>query len=327
MNLASIFRDNMVFQAEKPVRFFGTGSGNVEIVLKGSSYAQSFSGETWGMELPAQPYGGVFDITVRLQGEIVLLKNVAFGDVFLCAGQSNMRFAIKEEKGASNVRTDEKIRYFCSDRIEEHDSVKSADGWLLCKEKEIGCWSALGTHIAVEYRKKKDVFVGIIGCFQGASVIRSWIPERELDEDVYVPLEYRLADHVHPIFGAWNGDSQLYQHTFLPIVPFAVKDVVWYQGESDTTIAEGRVYTKLLAKLIKAWREDLRDKELPFVVVEICDCDSRNDEGWRSIQQCQQAISGVVKNVTTVTSKDVCEHFDIHPANKEELARKIAYVL
>ena len=61
--------------------------------------------------------------------------------------------------------------------------------------------------------------------------------------------------------------------------------------------------------------------------MEICDCDSRNDDGWRAIQQCQQDVVKIVKNVTTVTSKDVCEHFDIHPANKEKLARKIARVL
>lgn len=327
MKLASIFRDNMVFQAEKPVRFFGTGSGKLEIALKGNTYTQTFSGDTWVMELPAQPYGGVFDITVRLQGESVELKNVAFGDVFLCAGQSNMQFTIRDEKGASTVKTDEKIRYFSSDRMEEHDAVKTADGWLLCKENGVCGWSALGTHIAVEYRKKKDVFVGIIGCFQGASAIRSWIPERELNESVYLPLNELHSDYVHPVFSVWNGDSRLYQHTFLPVVPFVVKGVVWYQGESDTTVAEGTVYTQLLAGLIKAWREDLKDADLPFVVVEICDFDARNDDGWRAIQQCQQAVSKLVKNVTTVTSKDVCEHFDIHPANKEELARKIARVL
>ena len=327
MKLASIFRDNMVFQAEKPLQFFGTGEGKVEIILKGSVYTQSFSGDSWVMELPAQPYGGVFDITIRLQDESILLKNVAFGDVFLCSGQSNMQFAIKEEKGASAVKTDEKIRYFCSDRLEEHNTVKNTDGWLLCKENTLGGWSALGTHIAVEYRKKKDIFVGIIGCFQGASAIRSWIPERELNEDVYVPLEERHLDYTHQFYSTWNGDSQLYKAAFLTIVPFAVKGVIWYQGESDTTVAEGKVYTQLLANLIKAWREDLKDENLPFVVVEICDYDHRNDDGWRAIQKCQQDVSKLVKNVYTVTSKDVCEHFNIHPANKEKLAQKIVRVL
>lgn len=327
MKLASIFRDNMVFQAEKPVRFFGTGSGEVSITLKGNTYTQCFSEDSWIMELPAQPYGGVFDISVRLQDEVVLLRNIAFGDVFLCAGQSNMQFTIREESGAATVKTDEKIRYFSSDRMEEHDDVKTADGWLLCKENEVNGWSALGTHIAEGYRKKKDVYVGLVGCFQGASVIRSWMPKSELTENVYLSLEERHSDNRAQSFSKWNGDSCLYNFTFLPLVPFAFKAVIWYQGESNTTVAEGKVYTQLLAGLIKSWREDLKDLELPFVIVEICDYDPRNDDGWRAIQQCQQEVAKVIKNVKTVTSKDVCEHFEIHPANKEKLAEKIVDVL
>ena len=103
--------------------------------------------------------------------------------------------------------------------------------------------------------------------------------------------------------------------------------MIWYQGESNTTVAEGKVYTQLLAGLIKSWREDLKDLELPFVIVEICDYDPRNDDGWRAIQQCQQEVVKVVKNVKTVTSKDVCEHFEIHLSNKEKLAEKIVDVL
>lgn len=327
MKLASIFRDNMVFQAEKPLRFFGKGEGLVEITLNGKKYSQSFLGDTWEMELPSQAYGGPFDIDLRLQGEAVTLKNVAFGDVFLCAGQSNIEFCLINEKGASPIRTDNKIRFFYSDRKEKEDEVKTTDGWLVCEEGKIDYWSALGAHIAQEYRKNKDVFVGLVGCYQGASAIRSWMPERTLTKDVYVPLEERHNDNVDPLYCAWNGDSYLYQSTFLPLAPFGFKAVIWYQGESNTAPTEAKFYTKLLSNFINAWREDLKDGELPFVVVEICDFDGRNDEAWRTVQRCQQEAAKIVKNVTAVTSKDVCEHSNIHPANKEKLAKKIVAVL
>ena len=323
MKLAKIFTDNMVFQAEKPVCFFGSGKGKVIITLNDVSYEQAFSDESWVMELPPQPYGGPYDITVCLQDEQILLKNVAFGDVFLCSGQSNMQFELREEVGANPVKTDEKIRYFCSDRIEAHDGIKSADGWLLCKEDEIRNWTALGAHIAEKYRENKDVFVGIVGCFQGASVIRSWMPQRKLDAEIYVPLEERHGDSRSEWFKLWNQDSQLYSFTFLPLVPFAFHSVVWYQGESNTYGKESILYTKMLARMIDAWREDLKDSALPFVIVEICDYDNRRDEAWYTVQRCQQEAAKIIKNVVTVTSKDVCEPFEIHPANKEELAKKI----
>ena len=188
-------------------------------------------------------------------------------------------------------------------------------------------WSALGTHIAQYYREKRDAYVGIIGCFQGASAICSWLPPRALDESVFVPFEQRHDDNRHEIYGVWNGDSYLYSQLFSRIVPYGIKSVFWYQGESNTTLAESKVYTQLLRNLIKAWREDLKDFELPFIIVEICDFDGRNDEAWRAIQKCQQEVAKLEKNVKTVTSKDVCDHSNIHPANKEKLAKKIVSVL
>ena len=116
----------------------------------------------------------------------------------------------------------------------------------------------------------------------------------------------------------------MYKKSFLPITPYSFSRVIWYQGESDTSVAEGEVYTKLLARLIEAWREDLKDSELPFTVIEICDYNSRKDEGWRVIQHCQQEIVNVSDNVTVVTSKDVCDASSIHPSNKEALAKKVA---
>lgn len=78
------------------------------------------------------------------------------------------------------------------------------------------------------------------------------------------------------------------------------------------------------SRMIDTWREDLLDKDLPFVIIEICDFDLRNDDGWRAIQTCQQEIQDIKANVKTVTSKDVCESWQIHSGNKEKLAYKIA---
>ena len=327
MKLADIFSDNMVFQAGKPVRFFGTGKGEIAVTLGGETHRKEIPDENWVFELPARPYCDSCNILIRTGEEEIQLRNVAFGDVFLCAGQSNMQFEAREEKGASAAEDDDGIRYFVTDRIEEYSGVKSADGWKLCKKGEVGNWSALGLHIAQKYRKERGVPVGIVGCFQGASAIRSWLPESALDESVFVPLKERHADSRDPVFSVWNGDCDLYRRTFLPIVPFSFQGAVWYQGESDTAAAESKVYTELLARLISSWRHDLRDDELPFVVVEICDYDLRDDRDWHAIQRCQQQAANRVKGVTVVTSKDVCEHGNIHPSNKEKLAEKIVRVL
>ena len=153
------------------------------------------------------------------------------------------------------------------------------------------------------------------------------MPERKIDESVEVSEGARHGDKTDRLYSQWNGDTALYKKTFLPIVPFAFNTIIWYQGESNTSIAEGKVYTELLSRMIDAWREDLLDNDLPFVIIEISDFDVRNDDGWKAIQRSQQEIQYIKSNVKTVTSKDVCESWQIHPGNKEKLAKKIVNVL
>ena len=324
MRLSSIISDNMVIQAEKPFRIFGYGKGKISLSLCEVVYRAEFEEDEWVWELPKQKYGGPYDIMLDLDGEEKVIKNVAFGDVLLLAGQSNIEFKISDERNTSYTPCDERIRFFssCMMAVDTADTVRE---WHICREGEVGAWSAIGLHTAVDYRKKKDVFVGLVGCFRGTSAIRSWLPQRTLDEKVFIPLELRHKDYLTP--SGVNKDSYLYERSFLPISKFNFSCVIWYQGESDTTVEESRVYTELLRRLIVAWREDLCDENLKFIVIEICDFDPRDDDGWHMIQKCQRDIVNVISGVSVVTSKDVCEHTAIHPANKEKLAQKIAQAL
>ena len=324
MRLATVFSDNMVLQAEKPLRIFGFGAGDISLRLNGAMYESSFSGDKWVWELPSQPYGGPYDMTVVMNGVEKIIKNVAFGDVFLCSGPSNMGFTISEEVGAAPAVKDEKIRYYLSN-MSSRDTEDTVRNWGVCLGDNVSAWSALGLQIAENHRKKRDVYIGILACYRGCAAMRSWLPERKLDGSIFVPLELRHRDYRAVVEA--NNDSYLYTHNFSPIVPLSFKSVVWYQGESDTTLAEAEVYTEMLARMIDAWREDLMDSNLPFVVIEICDFDPRDDEAWHKIQACQREVAGIRKNVTVVTSKDVCEHTAIHPANKEKLAAKVAAVI
>ena len=107
MRLARIFTDNAVFRANAPLRLFGQGKGEISITLCGNTYKQTVTEENWIAEFPAQPYGGLYNMKIKLCGdgrgaknETIVLKNVAFGEVLLCAGQSNMQFELREEINA-----------------------------------------------------------------------------------------------------------------------------------------------------------------------------------------------------------------------------------
>ena len=327
MKLAQIFSDGMVFQAYMPVRIFGTGTGNIEIEFMGQTYRKQSKSEKWMIELPPQSYGGPYHLKVMLDEEEKHFENIMFGDVLLCAGQSNMQFEIGLERKNESVEPNENIRYFYSDNIEGHGRLRSEMGWLLATKENVPDFSALAYHVAEGIVRKKGVCVGIITCVQGASVIRSWLSKEVLTPEVYIPIEQRHSDSLDPLYQEFNQDSACYKKTFLPIAPYTVSLAIWYQGESDTSLAEGAVYLQLLKKLVSLWRRDLQNETLPFIIVQICDLDERSDEGWRVIQKAQKEAKKEIPLVQMVTSSDVCEHTQIHPEDKRALADKILEIL
>ncbi len=327
MKLAKIFSDNMVLQANEPIRVFGEGQGCVEIEFLGKSYQEIVRKEKWIICLDECAYGGPYEMKIRLNGEERILKNLMIGDVILCAGQSNVQFEVKAEKDFVSVCENTSVRCYTCDRPETGSTFQGDDGWQVgTKEKLLG-FSALAFHLADFWNKRRGRAVGVVACCQGASVIRSWLNEESLTEDVFVPLNERHHDSVLPNYALWNQDGMLYGHSFLPITPFVFSSAVWYQGESDTSVAEGKVYGELLKRLIALWRKDLQKENLPFAIVEICDFDERRDEGWKAIQAAQGRAAEETENAFLITSSDVCEHGDIHPSDKRGLANKIVALL
>ena len=66
MRLNALFCDGAIFQANKPVRVFGTGGGNIRIDFCGKTYAAEKTGAAWCMELAPGDYGGPYEMTVTM---------------------------------------------------------------------------------------------------------------------------------------------------------------------------------------------------------------------------------------------------------------------
>ena len=107
IQLAQIFRDGLVFQANKPIRVFGTGEGTYEVEFLGQTVKAESRDGKWLAELAPASYGVDYTLTVRHEGENVTLRDVCVGEVFLCAGQSNMQFGLGEEKTPVSAYSDD----------------------------------------------------------------------------------------------------------------------------------------------------------------------------------------------------------------------------
>lgn len=326
MKLDRIFTSHMVFAAGKPIRIYGEGQGRVTVSLAGQSKTAVFEGEKWLVELPETNYGGPYDLTVRFDDRTEVLNDIYVGEVYLFAGQSNMQFKMRESStpfGEDNG----KLRMFCTDRLAEGERFSSSDGWVVCSKENSADWSAIAYHTANEI-SKKGVAVGVVACYQGASTIESWVLADTFKKiGIEIPADKKHIDHVYEPFKAWQNGGDLYNFAFSQVKPFSFSAVVWYQGESDTTPAEGEVYGDELCELIKIWRKDLSNDSLPFVIIQIADYVNANPEGWRLVQEAQLKVQERLPCVKTVISRDVCENAYIHPPTKDKLAKRVAKVL
>ncbi len=330
MKINKLFCDGAVLQANKPIRIFGTGEGTVSVEIDGFTGTAQSEGCDWLLELPSHDYGGPYTMKVTLNGNEQLINDIYFGDVYLLAGQSNIELRLwqtntPEEEYENNPL----VRAFYSKIEKDYEEYPLEEKWIKAK----GCvasWSALGWLAAKRLQKESGHAVGIISCYRGASCIQSWLPKDALTrKDLELATEEKSGQYRTQIYIDFNHDGFLYENKFKKIVPFPLKAVVWYQGESNGGPAKISVlYKDLLKILINRWRNDLLDPQLPFVVVQIHDFNEPGDkEGWALVQKAQEEIQNEIENVQTIISSDICERDNIHPPTKLPLAIRIKEIL
>lgn len=324
IRLNPIFASDMVLQANAPVRFFGEGSGKVAITLDGVRKECLSSGD-WVIEFDAMPYGGPYDIIVELDGCYSYLRRVYFGDVILLGGQSNMQFKLwQSSEPKENYKGNEYVRLFTVDRMEiSEEHFSSRDGWVPLSLENAPHFSAIGYYVASTLATSERR-IGLIACYQGASVIQSWMPR----VDALVPefeIENRFADHEwYPV---WNDDGVLWENMMAKIAPFVFSSVIWYQGESNASVAEADIYLDMLRTMVLSWRREFKNDMMKFIVIQLADHLDRAGYAWEKIQSEQLRAQAVIPLVKTVICRDVCDNIDIHPREKDILSQRICDVI
>lgn len=147
---------------------------------------------------------------------------------------------------------------------------------------------------------------------------------------------YRIGAIAPPLKGEtfirWKPVG-LFNAMIHPLLNFAIKGVVWYQGESNTSRAEE--YSRLLPTLITNWRESWGVMDLPFLIVQLPNFlppqTEPGDSDWARLREAQLKALSVNRTALVVTI-DLGEWNDIHPLNKKDVgvrlalaARRVAY--
>ena len=153
--------------------------------------------------------------------------------------------------------------------------------------------------------------------------IEAWIAEtrKALETDAQLT---QMPNNTHPL--AHQGrPTALYNGMVHPIVPYAIRGALWYQGESN--LRDGMVYHEKMKALINGWREVWGQGDFPFYFVQLAPFNygGRNASPFflPQIWEAQTATLALPNTGMAVTT-DIGNLRDIHPRNKQDVGRRLA---
>jgi sialate O-acetylesterase len=376
VKLPSILSDNMVVQQGKKVAFWGTaapgemvtvtfpsptGSAMSDDGRKPTASATADKDGQWKVEIKPPAAGGPYEVTIAGSNTITL-KNVLVGEVWLCAGQSNMQFSLDRAVGGreEEVRAQfyPEIRQFALPRTNAKEPQADCRGsWAVCTSETAGRFTAVGYFFGMAIYKELKVPVGLINNAVGGTPIEDWLDRRVLEGDSELKpdadrFQSKMTDYekAKKDFQAaqanWSAISatsvasgqkapvaprapdelgSLYNGEVAPLLNFPIGGALWYQGESNSG---NKRYGRLLTDLIESYRQAWGVGDFPFLVVQLTSFgkvtnDPNESGGWMTIREAELKATSLPKVGMAVTI-DVGDAGNIHPLKKKEVGERLA---
>ncbi len=128
-----------------------------------------------------------------------------------------------------------------------------------------------------------------------------------------------------PVISLQNQPTALYNAMIAPLINYAVKGFLWYQGEANANNPSS--YSKLLAALIADWRNQWKQPDAPFIYVQLANFMDVNyspsESKWAELRDAQLKTLSV-QNTAMAVAIDLGEWNDIHPLNKKDVGYRLA---
>ena len=349
-----LFTEGAVLQREIAIPVWGTADPGekVSVEFNGQALTTVADGAgNWIVKLKPVKAGGPYVLKINSQE----IKNILIGDVWICSGQSNMEWRLKQ---TSNAEVDvaaanyPKIRFFQVPR-KEIDAEQSAvnSSWKECTPENAANFSAIGYFFGRDLYKNLNVPIGLINNAVGGSPAESWMSNAVLNGD----SEYKQFHEAYPkqmenhqkalekhkaVVEKAKADgtkapnapgkpwmpSGLYNGMLTPLAPYAIKGAIWYQGESNA----GRAYQyrRLFPVMIKNWRDKWGQGDFPFLFVQLAafgpNGDKLGESDWAELREAQTMTLTTSSKTGMALAIDYGTYDDIHPKNKLPVGERLA---
>lgn len=372
VKLPAIIGSNMVLQQNCEVVVWGWAQPGEEIavqpswlLVKMNSKPDVIADESgrWSAFVKTPKAGGPYTLTIK-GDNTVELKNILIGEVWLCSGQSNMQMALSP--GVSEViyggpediknSANNKIRLFTVKMAFSDEPQDDVTGqWVECSPETVKNFSAVGYYFGRKINNETGYPVGLICSSWGGTVAQAWtrIDFMSNDDNLSPIIDFyntnvkaweracleaekeRKPKPTRPYpFGAQDKPASLYNAMIAPLTNMKIKGTIWYQGESNA--GASYLYRDLFPTMIKNWRCDFNNLEMPFYFVQLASfTDHRpgievepyrgqpREHGWAELREAQ-LMTNTLKNTGMAVTIDIGESNNIHPGNKKDVGDRLA---
>ncbi len=335
VKLPNVIGSGMVLQRDMAVPVWGWAEVGEEVTV-------SFAGQTkkttagddgkWMIKLDALKANAKGSTLTISGNNKINLDNVLVGEVWICSGQSNMEWAIrqsmnpKEEAAAANYP---QIRLFNvpGHTVSPLPKDEGAGQWQVCEPNSANNFSAVGYFFGRRLHKDLKVPVGLIGSNWGGTRIEPWTTLAGFES---VPELSKIADQVknykQDTRVGGGQPSAIYNSMVHPLTPFAMRGGIWYQGESNGN--EGITYYQKKHALVNGWRKAFQNKDLAFYWVQLANFQKESDkpeggDGWAKLREAQTKALDIPGTGMAVIT-DIGAANDIHPKNKQDVGWRLA---
>lgn len=347
LKLAGMFTDRMVFQRECDAAIWGTAQAHADVTISPSWSTKKFqtiadSVGKWQTTIQTPAAGGPFQVNVTSGDAAITLTDVLVGEVWICSGQSNMQwklrgFGVEHFKEDVDKATYPDIR-FCSVpqvlALEEQDDVDPT--WTKCSPGSALAFSAVGYFFGSRLHQELDIPIGLISSNWGGSSAEAWVSSEiltnefpEFDETVgnYKTLADQSGVLHTNLRKAPKGLRQtspavLYNSMIHPLIPFTIRGVVWYQGESN--VKQPDQYRTLFPAVIRDWRNRWDIGDFPFYFVQIAPFAYKQNPVSAAFLREAQTMALSQPNTGMVVTMDIGDPTNIHPKQKKPVGERLA---
>jgi len=364
VSLPNIFGSHMVLQRAQKNKVWGWADAGekVTVSIDGQKHEATADDKgSWAVKLDAMKVGGPHKMTVSGKNDVAF-DDILIGEVWICSGQSNMAWSVDRANDPDLEIMAAKfpnIRLVSVPQVGTQEPQKNFVGeWSRCSPETVGSFSAVGYFFGRQLHQTLDIPIGLIDNAWGGSAAEAWIPRNVLQADErYVDLlgkwkDLEANDNFAERLAKWkeavkkakaagkqapraprnllagnHRPANIYNGVLKPTIGYGIRGAIWYQGESNS--GRAHQYRHLFPLMISQWRKEWGQGDFPFYWVQLADFRAEVSEPqestWAELREAQTMTQSLPNSGQAVII-DIGEGRDIHPRNKQDVAKRLARI-